>query len=393
MKILCLFQRFSFRSSTIYLDLVEALVKAGHEVTVLAGTTEHEGGMCEEHGCRVVYMKLPDQFKAGKIKKGLVQLLMEPMMLSLIRKYLWRELFTMILYPTPPITLANVVKKCRRHYHAISYLMLKDIFPQNAVDLQMMGEGGLVHRYFQSVERKLYNESDIIGCMSPANVEYMKKILPEEQHGKLELFPNTVRIKPLVLQTKRREEEDSTYFVFGGNLGKPQGLTFLLQGMEKLNDYEKAKFLVIGDGTESVYVENYIRDHKLFRVEYHKELPREEYEEILKMQDIGIVSLSALFTIPNFPSRVLSYMQMGKPVFAVTDRNSDIGEMIVKEAKCGFYCPADDVDLFVKTVKEICEKRDELPGLGANGRKYLEENYNVERSVAVLESHGKRQAV
>lgn len=393
MKILCLFQRFSFRSSTIYLDLVEALVKAGHEVTVLAGTAERESGMCEEHGCRVVYMKLPDQFKAGKIKKGLVQLLMEPMMLSMIRKYLWKESFTMILYPTPPITLANVVKKCRHHYGALSYLMLKDIFPQNAVDLHMMGEGGLLHRYFRSVERKLYNESDVIGCMSPANVEYMKRILPEEQQEKLEIFPNTVRIKPPVTAVGHTAGDNVTRFVFGGNLGKPQGLAFLLQGMEKLKDYEKANFLIIGDGTESAFVENYIREHKLFHVEYHKELPREEYEEVLKMQDIGIVSLSACFTIPNFPSRVLSYMQMGKPIFAVTDRNSDISEMVVKEAQCGFYCPSDDEELFVQTVKEICENRERLPGLGANGRKYLEKYYYVERSVAILESHEKRLAV
>lgn len=388
MKILCLFQRFSFRSSTIYLDLVEALVKAGHEVTVLAGTTEEESGMRREHGCRVVYMKLPDQFRAGKIKKGLVQLFMEPLMLFLIRKYLWQETFTMILYPTPPITLANVVKKCRVHYHALSYLMLKDIFPQNAVDLGMMGKGGMIHRYFQSVERKLYCESDIIGCMSPANMEYMRRILPDKQHAKLELFPNTVRIKPLVRQERQSGEEDSTHFIFGGNLGKPQGLAFLLKGMEMLNDYEKAKFLIIGDGTESAFVENYIREHKLFRVEYHKELPREEYEEILGIQDIGIVSLSACFTIPNFPSRVLSYMQMAKPVLAVTDQNSDIGGMI-EEAGCGFYCPADDMDLFVRTVKEICENRDRLSVMGENGRKYLEKYYSVERSVAILEKHGK----
>ena len=391
MKILCLFQRFSFRSSTIYLDLVEELVKKGHEVTVLAGTTEnHENGIQSEHGCRVVYQKLPDQFKAGKIKKGLVQLLMEPMMLDQVKKYLWKDSLDMILYPTPPITLANVVKKCRKHYGALSYLMLKDIFPQNAVDLLMMREGGLLHRYFKGVENQLYRVSDVIGCMSPANIRYMEKVLSPEEHEKLELFPNTVRIKSLPETNGCEKEKDITHFVFGGNLGKPQAVDFLLAGMEALNDYDRAKFLIIGDGTESAFVEKYVREHKLFHVEYHKELPREEYEEILKMQDIGIVSLSPRFTVPNFPSRVLSYMQMGKPVLAVTDANSDIGEMIVKEAECGFFCPSDDISAFVRTIKEICENRGKLPLLGANGRRYLLEKYSVERSVAILESHKAR---
>lgn len=394
MKILCLFQKFSFRSSTIYLDLVEALVKAGHEVTVVAGTTQETAcGVQEEHGCRVVYLRLPDQFKAGKIKKGLVQLFLEPKMLSLIRKYLWEESFTMILYPTPPITLANVVKKCRSHYKALSYLMLKDIFPQNAVDLGMMAENGLIHKYFQRMERKLYRESDVIGCMSPANIAYMKGKLPPGEQTKLELFPNTVRIKCGAENVRSRTDRETVHFVFGGNMGKPQGIENLLKGMELLKDYRKAEFFLIGDGTESRFVEEYVRDHALVHVKYQKELPREEYEEILQQQDIGIVSLSSRFTIPNFPSRILSYMQMGKPVLAVTDRCSDIGHMITEEAGCGYFCVSDDPAAFAQKVKEICENSEILTQLGANGRRYLEKNYNVERSVAILEGHDVRGPV
>lgn len=391
MKILCLFQKFSFQSATIYLDLMNEFIKRGHQVTIVAGTSENyqENKIYQEEGCKVVYVRLPDQFKAGKIKKGLVQLMMEPKMISQIKRHFWKEEFDLILYPTPPITLANVVMKCKKHFHAKSYLMLKDIFPQNAVDLHMMREKSLIHRYFLFVEKNLYHASDYIGCMSKANIQYMKNKLAPIEQMKLELFPNTIYVKPIPLKKERESEKEITHFVFGGNLGKPQAIDFLLKGIEQLNHYDLAKFLIIGDGTESKKVETYIKEHKLFQAEYHRQLSREEYEKKLMLQDVGLVLLNKDFTIPNFPSRILSYMQMAKPILAVTDSTTDIGDVITKEAECGYFCPSDDVEKFVAVIQNICENKDLQSVKGNNGYAYLKEHYSVEQSVTILEKHFK----
>ena len=88
----------------------------------------------------------------------------------------------MILYSTPPITFCGVVEYFQKRDNAKTYLMLKDIFPQNAVDLGMMkttGAKGLIYKYFRKQEKKLYAISDRIGCMSQANVEYVLKDNPE----------------------------------------------------------------------------------------------------------------------------------------------------------------------------------------------------------------------
>lgn len=393
MKILCLFQKFSFQYSTIYLDLVEALAESGHMVTVLAGTSENveENRIYEESGCRVVYVKVPDQFHAGKIKKGLVQLLMEPKMLGQIKHHLWKDSFDLILYPTPPITLANVVKQCRKHFQAKSYLMLKDIFPQNAVDLGMMRAGGLLHRYFCKVEQKLYENSDYIGCMSDANINYMKHRLKPELQKRLECFPNTVRIreKASAGMENVKSLDEPVRFVFGGNLGKPQNIDFLLQGIERLKDFSKAEFLIIGDGTEAKKTEQFLKEHKCSNARYQRQLPREEYEEILQRQDVGMVLLSSRFTIPNYPSRILSYMQRSKPILAVTDKVTDLKELVTKEAECGYWCASDDIGAFADTIHTICEEREGLVKLGENGHNYFVDNFSVKKSVSILESHFK----
>src|SRR5574344_672810 len=185
MKTLFLFQTFSFEQSTIYLDLIRAVRDAGHSVTVIAGTADDDASDEVQiiESINVVFLKLENQFGAGKIKKGLIQLSIGPRMKALIKKRIWDEKFDLIAYPTPPITLAGTVDMCRRHFGCVTYLMLKDIFPQNAVDLHMMKENGFIYRYFRKMEQKLYRCSDRIGCMSQANIDYVAAHNPGKTAG------------------------------------------------------------------------------------------------------------------------------------------------------------------------------------------------------------------
>ena len=388
MNVLCLFQIFSFKTSTIYLDLVEELRDRGHKVFCLAGTSEDivPSGVCEEHGISTVYVRLDNQFSSDKIRKGFIQLTMGHLFYKAVRKNIWKEKVDLIIYPTPPVTFGGLVAKLKKHYRAKSYLMLKDIFPQNAVDLKMMRENSLTHKYFSYLERKLYAASDRIGCMSNANVEYLKSHYAELDPSKLELFPNTVKVIDIDMDVQPGEKEkEQINFIFGGNLGKPQAIDFLLLCIERLKGYMKAKFTIIGSGTEQDMVEAYIRDKKPANLSYIPFLPRDEYERKLADADVGMVILSPDFSIPNYPSRVLSYMQLAKPVLAVTDRTTDIHALVTYEARCGWWCPSDDPTSFIEAVEKICENQESLSELGNNGREYLKANFNTGRSVDILE--------
>ncbi len=388
MRVLFLFQVFSFERSTIYLDLINEMTERGHKVTVIAGTTDKSlpDGPFDRNGTEVIYLKLMDQFGAGKIKKGLIQLSIAPLMMGLIRDHLWDRKFDVIVYPTPPITLAGVVKKCRAHFRCVTYLMLKDIFPQNAVDIGMMKEGGLTYRYFKKMERTLYEESVKIGCMSPKNMQYLKDHEPYIDEKKIGFFPNTVKVNPL--QNADMEEDEGIRFMFGGNMGRPQGIDFLLEGIKKASEMPELKdlrFDFIGDGSESGMIETFIRENDLKNLTYSHGVDRNTYEERLKKADVGIISLSGKFTIPNYPSRILSYMQVAKPVLAVTDVNTDMKELVTREAGCGYWTESGKTDEFIEQLKRIVSERDGLREKGLRGRKYLEDHFDVRISADILE--------
>ena len=90
---------------------------------------------------------------------------------------------------------------------------------------------------------------------------------------------------------------------------------------------------------------------------------------------MGLIFLDYRFTIPNFPSRILPYMENEIPVACVTDDATDIGD-VVQQNNFGWKCSSNNLEAFIHMVNEI--KTSDLKTKGKNGRKYLEEVYNTE---------------
>lgn len=385
----------------IYSDLINELTTLGYEVTVVVA--DHAGhisqtGLSVERGIRVLRVLVGELFRVGFIKKGINTLKVEPRFKRAIKQYLSTERFDLVLYATPPVTFANVVAFCKKKLGCSSYLMLKDIFPQNAVDIGLFSNGGLLHYLFRKKEAKLYALSDTIGCMSQANMDYLRTQQPDLIQGRLELFPNTVSITRLdealtgSLHADRKEirecygiPEDRTVFVFGGNLGKPQGIDALLKAIQSLEQYPQAYFLFVGNGSEKKKVQEAAEKYE--NTGFVDLIPVDDYHMLMQACDVGIISLDVRFTIPNYPSRTLSYMAMAKPILAFTDRVTDIRRLVETEAECGLWSAADDINGFTGRVKALCEDETLRLQYGKNGRRYLEEHFDVSRSIRQLEQH------
>ena len=145
-----------------------------------------------------------------------------------------------ILYSTPPITLVNTIIWTKEKFRAGTYLMLKDIFPQNAIDMGIMKKSGIMGvawRYFRNKEKKLYRNSDYIGCMSSANCRYILDHNPEISKEKVGICVNSYEEEPLkgvdknAIREKYGIPKDKVVFLYGGNLGKPQGLPYFVDVM------------------------------------------------------------------------------------------------------------------------------------------------------------------
>lgn len=315
-----------------------------------------------------------------------------------IKKYLKGVSFDLILYSTPPITFPNVIAYCKKHnLNAKTYLLLKDIFPQNAVDLGMMsksGAKGVLYKFFRNKEKKLYALSDHIGCMSPANVKYVLEHNPEVNPEKVEVAPNSYEVPNSKFQISTEEKNlvrekyglplDKPVFIYGGNLGKPQGIPFLMDCLEANKDREDCHFVVVGSGTEYGKIEAWHKKVQPKSVSLFSFIPKEDYDKLVDSCDIGLIFLDYRFTIPNYPSRLLPYLMQHKPILAVTDPNCDTGT-IAEANGYGFWCPSNSVEAFTACVDKMLAA--DIRQMGDRGYQFFLDNYTVEHTYNKIVEH------
>ena len=382
---------------TIYCDLLRYFRDAGHSVYTISPYEKRTGLQTayeEKNGIHMLHVRTGNVTgMVSLIEKGLAQLSIEPIFIKAIKKYYSNVKFDLVMYSTPPITFCNAIEYVKRRDNAKTYLLLKDIFPQNAVDIGMMSKSGIkghLYKFFRNKEKKLYGLSDYIGCMSPANVEYVKQNNPEIDNYRVEVCPNCIEVVDKSINAEQRRSIRKKYdiplekrvFVYGGNLGKPQGIDFLIECLHSQENNKDNYFLIVGDGTEYGKIEEFVKSSNQNNIRLMKRLPQEDYDTMVGACDVGMIFLDHRFTIPNFPSRVLSYMQAKIPVLACTDPNTDIGK-IIEEAGFGSWCESNDVNGFVECVNKIMQ----IQSVAEKEWNYLNKYYSTRNGYDIIMKH------
>lgn len=389
----------NIQASGIYNDLMRKFRDEGHSVYIIYPNERRSGlptTLVNENGVQCLGVRTLNVQKTNVIEKGIGQLFLESQFKFALKKYFQGVKFELILYSTPPITFNNVIKYAKKVSggKAITYLLLKDIFPQNAIDLGMLskdGIKGILYKMFRKKEEELYRISDYIGCMSPANVEYVLKHNPSVNRSKVEVAPNSYDIPAIseitdkdAIRRKYNLPTNKPIFIYGGNMGRPQGIPFLVDCMKAIKDREDCHFLLVGDGTEYPKLEAFVKENNPKSVSVFRRLPKEDYDALAAACDVGLIFLDYRFSIPNYPSRLLPYLMGKKPIIAATDPNCDTGS-IAEDNGYGFYCPSNSVEDFVKVVdKMLVSDRKQM---GKNAYQYFLNNYTTEYTYNAIVKH------
>ena len=401
----------------IYQDLMRKFRDEGHQVYIVTAAERRLGqetSLVDSHGVKILNVKTLNVQKTNIVEKGIGTLLIERQFKAAIKKYLGGVKCDLITYSTPPITFTNVVKYLKQQNpQAVSYLQLKDIFPQNAVDIGMMsstGVKGLLYKFFRRKEKKLYAFSDYIGCMSPANVEFVLKHNPEIDAKQVEVAPNSLELKAYSSQDGQEKAEryyirkkynlptDKPIFIYGGNLGKPQGIDYLIKCLDAVKGRTDCYFVVVGTGTELPKLQEWDDGLRLTayglkantnstnhtNVTVMKGLPKEDYDMLVRNCDVGLIFLDYRFTIPNYPSRLLSYLEYKMPVICATDVNTDIGR-IAEENGYGYWCESVKPEDFTALVDKMLAS--DRKAMGERGYEFLKNNYLVEHTYRAIVQH------
>ena len=372
------------KNGGMYVDLAEQFRNNDHEVTIMAPDNEHaECYVRRERGMRVVRVNSKaTQGIPNMIKKGIALATLGYYFKKAYKRYLKNDSFDWIFMPTPPITLSSLAKYIKKRTEAKYYLILRDIHPQSVWSIGLVKHKWMYY-YLDQKARKGYQSSDLIGCMSQGNIDFIQNQYPNMKMGKPVMLYNWV-IEPTVKDRDLRIRnkwglKDKFVALFGGNLGKGQRIENIAWLAEHYINQEDIIFLIIAKGVEKIRFEKIAEKKKLSNIQFLDFMPQKDYLDLVMSVDLGLVSINENYSVPTCPSKAISYMASGIPVFAMINPNSDYGQWI-EDAGAGYWTIGSDKERTIELFDKLYNDSSVRKSMGENGRQYYLAHCTPERA-------------
>lgn len=316
-------------------DLSREFVRAGTELTVMLPTPDlaTPWAIDDFDGVRVLRLRAPKTKDIGYVRRTLAELAMPfAMRRNLGKSPLADVRWDGVIWYSPSIFFGPLIIHLKRRSGCLAYLIIRDIFPEWAADMGLMGRG-LPFRFFKAVARYQYSVADVIGVQSPGNLHYFAEW---SQRGKrVEVLQNwlaEVPPSPCTIKVASTSLHGRRVFVYAGNMGVAQGMDVLLELCERLRHRSDIGFLFVGRGSEVKRISDEIDRRQLDNVVMHDEIHPDEIPGLYAQCHVGLVALDARHKSHNIPGKFLTYMQSGLPVLANLNRGNDLAALIKSES-------------------------------------------------------------
>jgi glycosyltransferase involved in cell wall biosynthesis len=258
-----------------------------------------------------------------------------------------------VVWYSPTIFLGPIANALRKKSGCRSYLIIRDIFPEWAVDMGLLGRG-LPYRFFKAIERFQYSVADVIGVQTAANMPYFDAWATRLSR-RVEVLQNWLADAPNIgcsISVSDGPLAGRTIFVYAGNMGVAQGMGILIDLAERLRDRQDIGFLFVGRGSDSQLLRADAKARGLDNVVFHDEIEPGEIPGLYTQCHVGIVALDPRHKTHNIPGKFLTYMQGGLPVLACINPGNDLADIILREG-VGRVCTDHSVDTLQRLVKEL----------------------------------------
>lgn len=366
-------------AGSFYSDLAIEFKNSGHNITIVTPALPNQlTGLGKEGGMSVLRVEsMNSDGVSSVLKKGIALTLMPYMFKRAFKKYLGKQSYDLILMPTPPITLIDFASYVKKKTKAKLYLILRDIHPHSSRSIGMCNNE-VMYKFLYSKAQKAYKESDYIGCMSPANIDFVLSIAPNIEKNKVVLLPNWVKKEEYISPDSSIREKyglrDKFFAIFGGTIGVGQAIWNIITLAEKYKNNPTIVFVVVGKGIRKQKLVDEAKIKGLDNIRFVDYLPREDYNDLLKSADIGIISLDERYKVPTSPSKIIGYMSMKIPVIAMINKGSDYGYYYIDKAGCGLWSEGLDKEKMFQDFDKLYQDKEMRIRMGNLGYKYFMDN-------------------
>lgn len=365
-------------------DLSREFARQGHSLCVLLPAPDQNQAWRLESfdGVQVLRLKAPRTKDIGYVRRTLAELAMPFAMSRNLRKSsLTSEHWDGVLWYAPSIFHGPLVSALKKSSGCKSYLIIRDIFPEWAVDMGLM-KRGLSYLFFDAVARYQYSVADVIGIQTAGNRRYFARWL-EKPGRQLEVLQNwlgkpaqencSIRVNQTALAGRK-------VFVYAGNMGVAQGMEILLDLADKLSGRKDVGFLFVGRGSDVARLKETSQSRQLNNVVFFDEIDPDEIPDLYSQCAAGIVALDPRHKSHNIPGKFLTYMQSGLPVLANINAGNDLAQLI-RDERVGQVCESNQVDTLLQIAEKLLEQIEADPDLSGRCYRLFEREFAVENAV------------
>lgn len=365
-------------------DLSREFVRQGHSLCVMLPVhNQTEPWRLEElEGVQVIRLKAPRTKDISYVRRTLAEMAMPFTMLRNLRKSpVIKERWDGVIWYAPSIFHGPLVSVLKKSSACKSYLIIRDIFPEWAVDMGLMGRG-LPYRFFDAVARYQYSVADIIGIQTLGNIKYFESWLAKPLR-RLEVLQNWLD-RPAKVRSSIRVDQTGLsgrkIFLYAGNIGVAQGMDILLELVDKLRNRNDVGFLFVGRGSDAARFKAAAQLRQLDNVAFFDEIDSDEIPDLCAQCDAGIVALDSRHKSHNIPGKFLTYIRSGLPVLANINAGNDLAQMI-KDERVGQVCETNQLQDLLRLAEKLLEQIDADSGLSARCTSLFEREFSVENTV------------
>jgi glycosyltransferase involved in cell wall biosynthesis len=319
-------------SAKLIHDLGVEFSKLHHDVTILTPSdqTDQNLEISIEDGLRVARVKTPRIKEASKPLRGFNEARLSSLVWRKAGKFLRENRADLIIFYSPTIFWGALVRRLKSLWHCPAYLILRDIFPQWAVDAGVL-KRGLIYEYFRRKEMNQYDSADVIGVQSPGDLNYFANNFARRDFRLDVLYNWTAKREIGLPKTDYRTQlglQDKVVFFYGGSLGIAQDVDNIIRLASALADHPEIHFLLVGSGTEVSRLKRVIAQKVLKNVLLLRPVEQREYLSMVGEFDVGLITLDRRLTNHNIPGKLLAYLYWGMPVLASINPGNDLFKLI-----------------------------------------------------------------
>jgi hypothetical protein len=261
-------------------------------------------------------------------------------------------------------------------------IIVHDVFPENAVAGGLIKKNGKAYKIILSIINWSYKKADdFIVVGRDMRDLFEKKTLKNKPINVITNWADYEMVFPLgnfdMKEYYSLQIENEIIIQFAGNIGRVQGLDFLFNTIEYLQN-EHLRFMFIGSGAHK---DSLVKKSELMKFKKIHFLPpksRNDQQLFLNACHIGLVTLSPGMYGLGVPSKVYNIMAAGKAILYIGDKDSEIYRYVIDHEIGWAFTWDEQMELYRFLAQLDIGMLAEISSKGNNARKLVEIKFTMD---------------